>query len=49
MRYDDENGWKEHGEAHYARIRRMDILKAVVGALIAAPIMYAMMVIIMVL
>lgn len=47
MRYDDKDGWKAHGEAHYARIRRMEILKAVVGALIAVPIMYAMLVIIM--
>jgi hypothetical protein len=49
---DDSEGWKEHAEAHYAqedRMTKLDWFKAIVGALITVPVMYAMMVIIMVL
>lgn len=53
-RYDEEYeraALREHAEHHYGedRMTKLDWFKAIAGALIAVPIMYAMMVIIMVL
>jgi hypothetical protein len=51
MNYQERKALREHAEAHYGEqhMTKLDWFKAIVGALIAVPIMYAMMVIIMVL
>lgn len=49
MNYRERNALREHAEAHYGEhhMTRMDWVKAVGGALIMAPIMYACVVILM--